>query len=111
MNCLLARRMAERGVRFIQLYHRGWDSHGTSPDDDIVTSLKKRCKETDQACAALVKDLKARGMLDSTLVVWGGEFGRTPMNEARNGFDVPGPRPPRAGVHDVVCRGGRSRRV
>ena len=85
MNCLLARRMAERGVRFIQLYHRGWDSHGTSPDDDIVTSLKKRCLETDRACAALVQDLKQRGMLDSTLVVWGGEFGRTPMNEARNG--------------------------
>ncbi len=84
-NCLLARRLVERGVRCIQLYHRGWDSHGTSPDDDIVTSLKKRCQETDQACAALVKDLKQRGLLDSTLVIWGGEFGRTPMNEARNG--------------------------
>jgi Protein of unknown function (DUF1501) len=84
-NCLLARRMVERGVRFIQLYHRGWDSHGTSNDDDIVTSLKKRCQATDQACAALVKDLKQRGLLESTLVVWGGEFGRTPMNEARNG--------------------------
>lgn len=84
-NCLLARRLVERGVRCIQLYHRGWDSHGTSPDDDIVTSLKKRCEETDKACAALVKDLKQRGLLDSTLVIWGGEFGRTPMNEARNG--------------------------
>jgi hypothetical protein len=84
-NCLLARRLVERGVRCVQLYHRGWDSHGTSPDDDIVTSLKKRCQETDQACAALVKDLKQRGLLESTVVVWGGEFGRTPMNEARNG--------------------------
>lgn len=85
MNCVLARRMVERGVRFVQLYHRGWDSHGTSPGDDIVTSLKERCVETDQACAALVKDLKQRGLLEDTLVVWGGEFGRTPMNEARNG--------------------------
>ena len=84
-NCLLARRLVERGVRCVQLYHRGWDSHGTSPDDDIVTSLKKRCLETDQACAALVTDLKQRGLLDDTIVIWGGEFGRTPMNEARNG--------------------------
>jgi hypothetical protein len=84
-NCLLARRMVERGVRFIQLYHRGWDTHGSGAGDDIITSLKQRCQETDQACAALVKDLKQRGLLDSTLVVWGGEFGRTPMNEARNG--------------------------
>lgn len=84
-NCLLARRLVERGVRCIQLYHRGWDSHGTSPGDDIVTSLRQRCEETDRACAALVTDLKQRGLLDSTLVVWGGEFGRTPMNEARNG--------------------------
>ncbi|MFO0874571.1 MAG: DUF1501 domain-containing protein [Phycisphaerales bacterium] len=84
-NCLLARRLVERGVRFVQLYHRGWDSHGTSPDDDIVTSLRRRCAETDQACAALVKDLRRRGLLDTTLVVWGGEFGRTPMNEARDG--------------------------
>lgn len=85
MNCLMARRLVERGVRFVQLYHRGWDSHGTNSGDDIVTSLKQRCEETDRACAALVKDLKQRGLLESTLVVWGGEFGRTPMNEARNG--------------------------
>ncbi len=84
-NCLLARRLVERGVRCVQLYHRGWDSHGTSPDDDIVTSLKKRCQETDKACAALVTDLKQRGLLEDTIVIWGGEFGRTPMNEARNG--------------------------
>jgi hypothetical protein len=83
-NCLLARRLVERGVRFVQLYHRGWDSHGTSSGDDIVNSLPQRCKETDRAIAALIKDLKQRGLLESTLVVWGGEFGRTPMNERRN---------------------------
>src|SRR2546428_10514940 len=83
-NCLLARRLVERGVRFVQLYHRGWDNHGTSAHDDIVNRLPKLCRETDQASAALVKDLKQRGLLDHTLVVWGGEFGRTPMNEERN---------------------------
>jgi len=84
-NCLLARRLLERGVRFVQLYHWGWDSHGTSSDDDIVTSLPARCRETDQATTALLVDLKRRGLLEDTLVVWGGEFGRTPMNEERNG--------------------------
>jgi hypothetical protein len=84
-NCLLARRLLERGVRFVQLYHWGWDSHGTNTGDDIVHSLPQRCKETDKASAALVMDLKQRGLLDDTLVVWGGEFGRTPLNEARNG--------------------------
>jgi hypothetical protein len=83
-NCLLARRLVERGVRFVQLYHRGWDSHGTSPGDDIVSSLPLRCKETDRAAAALIKDLKQRGLLEDTLVIWAGEFGRTPMNEKRN---------------------------
>jgi hypothetical protein len=83
-NCLLARRLVERGVRFVQLYHRGWDNHGTSAHDDIVTRLPQLCRETDQAAAALVKDLRQRGLLASTLVVWGGEFGRTPMNEERN---------------------------
>lgn len=83
-NCLLARRLVERGCRFVQLYHRGWDSHGTSPGDDIVTSLKQRCQQTDKAAAALIKDLKQRGLLDETLVIWGGEFGRTPMNEERD---------------------------
>jgi uncharacterized protein (DUF1501 family) len=73
-NCLLARRLAERGVRFIQLYHRGWDHHG-----NIGPGMKITAKEVDQASAALVKDLKRRGMLDDTLVIWGGEFGRTPM--------------------------------
>jgi len=76
-NCLLARRLAERGVRFIQLYHSGWDHHS-----NVENGLKKQCKQTDQACAALILDLKQRGMLDDTLVVWGGEFGRTPMVEA-----------------------------
>lgn len=75
-NCLLARRLAERGVRFIQLYHRGWDHHG-----QLETAMPVVCKETDQACAALVKDLKQRGMLEDTLVIWGGEFGRTPMGQ------------------------------
>jgi hypothetical protein len=83
-NCLLARRLVERGVRFVQLYHRGWDNHGTSSHDDIVNRLPTLCQETDRAAAALVQDLKQRGLLDSTIVVWGGEFGRTPMNEARN---------------------------
>ena len=84
-NCLLARRLVERGVRFVQLYHRGWDTHGASNNEDIVNKLGWLCRETDRAAAALVKDLKQRGLLDSTLVVWGGEFGRTPMNEARAG--------------------------
>ena len=84
-NCLLARRMVERGVRMVQLYHRGWDVHGASADGDIVNRLTALCRETDRAAVALIKDLKQRGLLDSTLVVWGGEFGRTPMNEARSG--------------------------
>jgi len=71
-NCLLARRLAERGVRFVQLFHRGWDQHG-----DLPENIATQCRETDQASAALVRDLKRRGMLDETLVVWGGEFGRT----------------------------------
>jgi hypothetical protein len=83
-NCLLARRLVQRGVRFVQLYHRGWDNHGTSSHDDIVNRLPTLCEETDRAAAALIQDLKQQGLLDSTIVVWGGEFGRTPMNEARN---------------------------
>ncbi|MEO8662242.1 MAG: DUF1501 domain-containing protein [Bryobacteraceae bacterium] len=84
-NCLLARRMVERGVRMVQCYHRGWDTHGSSGEEDIVNRLSGLCRETDRAAAALVQDLKQRGLLDTTLVVWGGEFGRTPMNEARGG--------------------------
>ena len=77
-NCLLARRLVERGVRFVQLYQRGWDHHG-GPDGNLIFDLKKRCEETDQPAVALIKDLKQRGLLDETLVIWGGEFGRTPM--------------------------------
>ncbi len=84
-NCLLARRLVERGVRFVQLYHRGWDTHGASFGEDIVEKLPHLCRQTDQPIAALLTDLKQRGLLEDTLVVWGGEFGRTPMNEARNG--------------------------
>ena len=76
-NCLLARRLAERGVRFIQLYHSGWDHHS-----QVEKGVSAQCKQTDQGCAALIRDLKQRGMLEDTLVVWGGEFGRTPMVEA-----------------------------
>ena len=81
-NCLQARRLAERGVRFIQLYHPGWDQHGGLPG-----GLKNQCRETDQASAALVKDLKQRGMLDDTLVIWGGEFGRTNYCQGTLGKD------------------------
>jgi len=81
-NCLQARRLAERGVRFIQLYHPGWDQHGGLPG-----GLRNQCRETDQASAALVKDLKQRGMLDDTLVVWGGEFGRTNYCQGSLGKD------------------------
>jgi uncharacterized protein (DUF1501 family) len=77
-NCLLARRLAERGVRFIQLYHQGWDQHDNLPRD-----IQRQCRETDQASAALITDLKQRGMLDDTLVVWGGEFGRTSYSQGR----------------------------
>jgi len=81
-NCLLARRLVERGVRFVQLYHTDWDHHGT-PGQTLNKDLDQVCREIDRPCAALIKDLKARGLLDDTLVVWGGEFGRTPMGEVR----------------------------
>ena len=84
-NCLLARRLVERGVRFVQLYHRGWDTHGAGLGNDIVVRVPQLCLQIDRAIGALLTDLKQRGLLDSTLVVWGGEFGRTPINEARNG--------------------------
>jgi hypothetical protein len=77
-NCLLARRLAERGVRFIQLYHRGWDAHGNAPK-----GVAAQCRDTDQPTAALLKDLKQRGMLDDTLIVWGGEFGRTVYSQGK----------------------------
>lgn len=81
-NCLMARRLAERGVRFIQLYHRGWDHHGGLP-----THFPIAAKHVDQGTGALIKDLKMRGMLDDTLIIWGGEFGRTPMAQGGNGRD------------------------
>lgn len=77
-NCLMARRLAERGVKFIQLYHQGWDQHGGCPG-----GVKRQCKEVDQASAALVMDLKQRGLLDDTLVIWGGEFGRTAYSQGK----------------------------
>ena len=79
-NCLLARRLAERGVRFIQLYHRDWDHHS-----GLREELPVKARETDRACGALIRDLKQRGMLDDTLVVWAGEFGRTPMSQTNKG--------------------------
>jgi hypothetical protein len=81
-NCLLARRLAERGVRFIQLYHKDWDHHGGVKD-----GIAFKAAEIDRACMALISDLKQRGMLDSTLIVWAGEFGRTPMSQGSNGRD------------------------
>lgn len=81
-NCLLARRLVERGVRFVQLYHTDWDHHG-GKNQDINEDLDKVCMEVDRASAALVLDLEQRGLLDQTLVLWGGEFGRTPMGEVR----------------------------
>ncbi len=81
-NCLLARRLIERGVRFVQLYHTDWDHHGDSANH-LGAPLEKVCREVDRPTAALLKDLRQRGLLDSTLVVWGGEFGRTPMGEVR----------------------------
>ena len=86
MNCLLARRLVERGTRFVQLYHTDWDHHGNK-GTELGESLDKICQETDRGAAALVKDLKSRGLLKDTLVIWGGEFGRTPQGEIR---DLPG---------------------
>jgi uncharacterized protein (DUF1501 family) len=81
MNCLLARRLVERGVRFVTLFHSNWDHHGGA--ENLEGELEKVCREVDQPSAALVQDLQRRGLLDETLVVWGGEFGRTPMGEVR----------------------------
>ena len=87
-NCLLARRLAERGVRYIQLFHWGWDSHGASASEALDQGFKQRCREVDQPMAALVNDLNQRGLLDDTLLVWGGEFGRTSMRENRGGAEM-----------------------
>jgi hypothetical protein len=82
-NCLLARRLVEQGVRYVQLFDWGWDFHGTGPSEDIRDGLTNKCARTDKPVAALIRDLKQRGLLEDTLVVWGGEFGRTPFREGR----------------------------
>ncbi|MCA9126089.1 MAG: DUF1501 domain-containing protein [Planctomycetales bacterium] len=87
-NCLLARRLAERGVRFIQLFHWGWDAHGASASEAINAGFHDRCREVDQPMTTLLHELEERGLLEETLVVWGGEFGRTPMRENRNGKEM-----------------------
>ena len=82
-NCLLARRLVEQGVRFVQLFDWGWDYHGTSPETGITGGLTEKCATMDRPVAALIRDLKSRGLLDETLIIWGGEFGRTPFREGR----------------------------
>lgn len=84
-NCLLARKLVEKGVRFVQLYDWGWDSHGSDKSTALDLGLRNKCRETDRPISALLLDLKQRGLLEDTLVVWGGEFGRTPMQENREG--------------------------
>ena len=84
-NALLARKLVEKGVRFVQLFDWGWDTHGTSEDGSIDVGLVNKCRQSDKAVSALLLDLKQRGLLEETLVVWGGEFGRTPMAENREG--------------------------
>ncbi|HRI14588.1 MAG TPA: DUF1501 domain-containing protein [Verrucomicrobiota bacterium] len=85
-NCLMARRLAERGVRFIQLFHWGWDSHGAAESESLNSGFVRQCRDVDRPMSALLMDLKQRGLLDDTLVVWSGEFGRTPMSENRAGM-------------------------
>ena len=88
-NVLLARKLVENGVRFVQLFDYGWDSHGVSEETALERGFKDKCRDMDRPVTALIKDLKQRGLLDETLVIWGGEFGRTPMQENRNGVDLP----------------------
>ena len=87
-NCLLARRLVERGTRYVQLFDWGWDSHGAGANEALNAGFQDKCREVDQPMAALIKDLKQRGLLEDTLVVWSGEFGRTPMRENRNGREM-----------------------
>jgi len=87
-NLLLARKLVEKGVRYVQIFDWGWDTHGTAAGNDLEVSFVNKCREMDKPVAALLLDLKQRGLLDETLVVWGGEFGRTPMKENRNGVDT-----------------------
>ncbi len=102
-NCLLARRLVERGVRFVQLFHRGWDQHGNLPKQ-----IAGQCRDTDQPSAALIKDLKQRGLLDDTLVIWGGEFGRTVYSRGALTKDN-WPRPSRSLLQPVDGRGSQGR--
>jgi hypothetical protein len=88
-NCLLARKLVEQGVRYVQLFDWGWDGHGTSANESVDYGIKAKCQQIDRAMTALLLDLKQRGLLDETLVVWGGEFGRTPMLENREGKEMP----------------------
>lgn len=88
-NCLLARRLVERGVRFVQLFDWGWDAHGASESEALNHGFREKCRQVDRPVAALIRDLEQRGLLEETLVVWGGEFGRTPMLENRTGNDNP----------------------
>lgn len=97
-NCLLARRLIERGVRFVQLYDADWDHHGS-----VFTALPRKCKEVDQAMAALIADLRQRGLLDETLITWGGEFGRTPMSQQKSNDDKPNAQPGRDHHKDAFC--------
>lgn len=104
-HCLQARRLVERGVRFVQLYDWGWDVHGTGSGDDLIEQLPRKCREADRPVAALVKDLDRRGLLEETLVVFGGEFGRTAMREARNGSKLLG-RDHHPGCFSIWLAGG-----
>ena len=88
-NVLLARKLVEKGVRFVQLFDWGWDAHGDHPENAVNIGLKNKCRQIDKPVTALLLDLKQRGLLDETLVIWGGEFGRTPMKETRDGKDAP----------------------
>ncbi len=97
-NCLLARRLVERGVRFVQLYDADWDHHGS-----VATNISRKVKDVDQPMAALIADLRQRGMLDDTLVVWGGEFGRTPMAQGKSNDDKPNAQPGRDHHKDAFC--------
>ncbi|MBK8977999.1 MAG: DUF1501 domain-containing protein [Planctomycetes bacterium] len=105
-NCLLARRLVERGVRFVQLVHGGWDHHGGGGDQNLLTNLPQRCAEVDRAAAALIVDLDRRGLLDDTLVVWGGEFGRTPMLQGPRSDTALGRDHQRTAFTMWLCGGG-----
>lgn len=104
-NCLLARRLVEQDVRFVQLFDWGWDVHGNAITSDIINELPKKCQQTDKPITALLKDLKQRGLLDETLVVWTGEFGRTAMNEERDGSKFLG-RDHHPGCYTIWMAGG-----